>query len=60
MDSSRIYAIASGMPTHLGGGGGLGNRVNAVVMSTVLAADEAALKQYLTSKGIGSQINVTI
>lgn len=41
----------------IGGGGGLGNRVNAIVLSTVLASQEAAMKQMLNSLGIGSQIN---
>ena len=44
----------------VGGGGGLGNRVNATVLATVLRSQEAAMKQLLTAMGIGSQINVTI
>lgn len=54
--------VASGAPhmDNMGGGGGLGNRVNAVVLTTVLRSQEAAMKQLLTSLGIGSQINVTI
>lgn len=62
MDESRVHMVAAGTPviSSLGGGGGLGNRVNAVVMSTVLSSEEAAIKQYLTALGIGRQINVTI
>ena len=56
---------AAGAPTNdntltVAGGGGLGNRVNAAMLATVVPAMEAALKQHLTSMGIGSQINVTI
>ena len=43
-----------------GGGGGLGNTVNAAMLATVIPAMEAAVKQHLTAQGIGSQINVTI
>ncbi len=62
MDDSKIHSISGGasMDGAAGGGGGLGNRVNAVVMSTVLASQEVAIKQLLTSLGIGRQINVTI
>ena len=54
--------VSAGVPTTegVGAGGGLGNRVNAIVLSTVLKSQEAAMKQLLTSLGIGSQVNVTI
>ena len=55
-------SVSGGAPSEMGasgGGGGLGNRVNAQVLSTVLSSQEAAIKQMLTSLGIGSQINVT-
>lgn len=57
-----IPNVAAGLPNaqNLGGGGGLGNRVNAEVLATVLQAQSAAMKQLLTSLGIGSQLNVTI
>ena len=55
-----VSAGAAGEMGSSGGGGGLGNRVNAQVLSTVLSSQEAAIKQMLTSLGIGSQINVTI
>ena len=58
---SPYDGVSSGVPTEgVGAGGGLGNRVNAVVLSTVLKSQEAAIKQLLTSLGIGSQVNVTI
>ncbi len=62
MDDTKTYSISAGAPniSSMGGGGGLGNRVNAVVLSTVLASQEAAIKQLLTSLGIGRQINVMI
>ena len=41
-------------------GGGLGTRVNVMMLATVLPVMEAAVKEFLTSQGIGSQINVTI
>ena len=63
MDSrlNPYEGVGAGAPLQgVGGGGGLGNRVNAVVLATVLKSQEAAIKQHLTSLGIGSQVNVTI
>ena len=62
IQASPYDGVSSGVPTMegVGAGGGLGNRVNAVVLSTVLKSQEAAIKQLLTSLGIGSQVNVTI
>jgi hypothetical protein len=40
-------------------GGGLGNnRVDAVMISTVLASQEAAIRQLLGSLGFGRNVNV--
>ncbi len=40
-------------------GGGLGNnRVDATMISTVLASQEAAMRQLLSSMGLGRNINV--
>ena len=55
----KISAGASYGPI-VGADGGMGNRVNAIVFARVMQAQEAAMKQLLTSLGIGSQINVTI
>ena len=60
MTDDPINATSAGasMSGFAGGAGGLGNnRVNAVVLSTVLNSQEAAMKQMLTSLGIGRQIN---
>ena len=59
MTNDPVNLTSAGIPSgSLGGNGGLGNnRVNAVVLATVLNSQEAAMKQLLTSLGIGSQIN---
>ena len=63
----NTYQISAGLPALegvSGGGGGLGNRVNAAVLSTVLRADEAAIKvalqQAAAQRGVGRILNVTI
>ena len=46
------------------GGGGLGNRVNATMIGTVLASDLAATKASISeqaaSSGVGRILNVTV
>ena len=58
-----VSAGTSGIDT-LGGGGGLGNRVNAIVTATVLRSQLAAVKvsmqQQADHSGIGRILNVTI
>ena len=60
------YMVSAGMPVvaSLGGGGGLGNRVNATVMRTVLASMRAAtstsIQESVSQHGIGRILNVTV
>ena len=65
MTIGNDYAVSAGQPAIacMGGGGGLGNRVNATIMRTVLAsmraATSAAIQRGVAQEG-GRILNVTV
>ena len=66
MGIDNTYTISAGAPSFegVGAGGGLGNRVNAAVLATVLRANEVAIKSAMqlaaSDGGVGRILNVTV